>query len=166
MSYTMTNDMWQSSIPLQEIVHDKLFIGSTKDDLTLELRSNTQLISFDENEKTILSVGALEDFFNAVIANRRQQILDAKISHGMIFYLWHDEMASQLRFSVISDFHEHLPFKAKIVPAELSEILQTFLATNSVIPWSDLTIEVDSTDAFLEMPAPEFSLNVFKIHLP
>src|SRR5688572_14338015 len=107
--------MWQSSIPLQEIVHDKLFIGITKDDLYLELRTNTWLISFSADERIRLKPDVLEDFFNAVIANRRQQILEANISHGMIFYLWHDEQASQLRFSVISDFHEHLPFKAKIV---------------------------------------------------
>ena len=50
--------------------------------------------------------------FERIIENRQQQLDQANTDHGMIFYLWFDELALQLRFNLISDAHERLPFGA------------------------------------------------------
>ncbi|AOZ90756.1 hypothetical protein [Paenibacillus crassostreae] len=46
----------------------------------------------------------------------------------MIFYLWFDWMASQLRFNLISNVNEHLPFQCEIeILDSMEEIINEFL---------------------------------------
>lgn len=67
-------------------------------------------------------------FINDVINNRREQVKNAAENHGMIFYLWFDRMASQLRFNLISDIHEELPFQCELEVIEnIEPILEDFL---------------------------------------
>ena len=44
----------------------------------------------------------------------RQQIDRADADHGMILYAWCDEQASQLRFNLISDYQDRLPFGCQL----------------------------------------------------
>lgn len=67
-------------------------------------------------------------FINDVIDNRRDQVKNATENHGMIFYLWFDRMASQLRFNLISNIHEELPFQCKLELIEnIEPIIVEFL---------------------------------------
>lgn len=72
----------------------------------------------------------MRDFLNKVVENRQEQIFKANCSHGMLFYLWHDAMASQLRFSLISDFHHNLPFGCPLkIIGNMDPIIEEFLAS-------------------------------------
>jgi hypothetical protein len=58
------------------------------------------------------------------------------------FYSWHDEMAGQLRFSIVAGPPSALPFGASVVLASApSDIVREVLTTWSpgVISWSELT---------------------------
>lgn len=154
--------MWQNSADLQEIVNDTLFTGTSADDLNDEIRHNMWRISFGADERTRLSVDILEEFFTAVIENRRQQLLNSGSAHSMIFYVWHDAMASQLRFNLISDFHDTLPFKAEVITVPLADILREFLASPPEISWSELTIQDDSAGVFVESTELVHRVKVFR----
>jgi hypothetical protein len=89
---------------LAPIITDTLYIGVDKADLEKEIRQNMWTISASEEDRLTASVDDFERFISAVIENRYKQIQAS--DHGMIFYLWFDTQASQLRFCLISDFHD------------------------------------------------------------
>lgn len=156
---------WRDSQHLMEIINDQLTIGSSPDDLQIEIDSNTWLISMNSFERKNVSVDDLLEFFEAVINNRRQQLQTSSISHGMHFYVWHDRQASQLRFSLISDFHDALPFRAKTVPCNLSNIIREFLSSNDGLSYDLLEI-ADATQENLWEDVPvENVLQVYQVHL-
>ncbi|MEV6282866.1 hypothetical protein [Kribbella sp. NPDC051770] len=55
-----------------------------------------------------------------------------------VFYVWHDEMAGQLRCSTTSYPADQLPFGCTVVPTTLESIAADFLRAPGYIPWSDL----------------------------
>lgn len=138
--------MWQNSSQLIEIANDVLTVGKSIADLGSELQDNTWLISMSVSERRFLAEDDLVDFFHHVIKNREQQLKSKVVGHGMYFYMWHDRQASQLRFSLISDFHNELPFGCKIIQSDLNPIVREFLNSDDEILYSELNI----TDATQE----------------
>lgn len=112
---------------LEEIVVDPLFIGDSEDDIDQEIANNTWLISVSNDLGAQLSVKDFIDFFDKVISNRRKQI---NISNkGMLFYVWFDWQAAQLRFNLISDYDSKLPFSCEIETIDnLEPIIEEFLS--------------------------------------
>ena len=112
---------------LEEIVVDPLFIGDSKDDIDQEILNNTWSISVSNELSIQLSVKDFIDFFGEVISNRNKQI---KISNkGMLFYVWFDWQAAQLRFNLISDYDSKLPLSCEIETIDnLEPIIEEFLS--------------------------------------
>lgn len=156
---------WREILQLLTIINDALYIGTSANDLEMELQNNTWLISMSLEERLYLSTEDLLDFFECVIKDREAQIIDTSSSHGMYFYIWHDRQASQLRFSLISDFHEVLPFSSEIIESDLNTIISEFLRSEDHIPRSELKV----SDAMQENMADDFvdgvKLPVFQKHL-
>ena len=149
-----------------EILHDTLFIGHSSDDLSQEIRTNTWHISMSAKERASASREELLNFFSDVMNNRRQQIQDSHSDHGMWFYVWHDQQASQLRFSLISDFHTHLPFGATTAPETLETIIDEFLTSNDHIPFSALDMQAyNAEEQKPEDDISTFVLPVLKVQL-
>ncbi|UNK17026.1 hypothetical protein MNQ98_21420 [Paenibacillus sp. N3/727] len=113
---------------LEEIITDPILIGSSEDDLNEEIDNNMWRISFDAELKKVLTVNDYKIFFNRVIQNRREQIIGSTSNHGMIFYLWFDQLACQIRFNLISVLHKKLPFQCDVEIVEhMDDIILTFL---------------------------------------
>ena len=113
---------------IEDIIDDKIFIGSSADDLEQEIRNNMWCISISQDTSQQLSIKDLNNFLNKVIENRKQQIRQQETIWGMRFYLWFDSQAGQLRFNLISLCHNELPFKSKLRFVEsLNEIIEDFL---------------------------------------
>ncbi|MCH7345476.1 hypothetical protein LZ017_19030 [Pelomonas sp. CA6] len=75
------------------------------------------------------------------------------------FYLWHDEQAGQLRFSVARCLPDALPFRCAVKPAKAaSEVVDNYLASSNVdglIPWSELKpVCSDEAEADNAQPNP------------
>lgn len=84
----------------------------------------------------------------------------------MIFYTWFDEQASQLRFSLISDLHEKLPFRSEIIWTDLPTLINMFLNSKATILFSEIEL-YDAKDAPMKQSdEPEFRVNVFKKAIP
>jgi hypothetical protein len=142
-----------------DVIEDELFIGTSTQDLQQEIQQNMWLMSkptgFDESIQDWLNL------INHIIDNRKQQI--AASGYGMIFYLWFDEQASQLRFNLINDSHKFLPFSSNIelVPSfyKIVEAFWTFHYHDG-IPFSELDDNPEATDDI-----SSYVLKVYKLHL-
>ena len=152
---------WRTSIPLFEIVHDKLTIG----DLDNELSDNTWRISMSSFERHSLTADDLIEFFDAILKDRESQLREQSLTHGMYFYVWYDRQTSQLRFSLISDFNETLPFNCQIAQTELKAVVHQFLAGDDVIPYSKLTVSEYAQENLIEEVTSPYTLKVYKKHL-
>jgi hypothetical protein len=112
---------------LEEIVVDHLFTGDSEDDINQEIANNTWSISVSNELGTQLSVKDFINFFGEVISNRRKQIKISKKS--MLFYVWFDWQAAQLKFNLISDYDSKLPFSCEIETIDNFEaIIEEFLS--------------------------------------
>jgi len=155
---------------LAAIIGDPMYIGRSSADLDQELRTNTWSISCSLEQAQQLTLNDFLQFFEQVIENRRQQLQAAQSVYGMLFYLWYDEQAIQLRFGLISDFDGYLPFSASVnrVPSMVS-IIEEFLLSHhhDGIPWQEL--EIDDFDATAPILHPDDDLkpilDVFVLNL-
>lgn len=94
---------------LNEIIKDPIFIGNSIEDLFSETGENTWSVSMGQALVDEFTKEELVLFFTQVQTNRKEQIVQTS-DHPIIFYAWFDWQAASLKFSLISDFHEKLPF--------------------------------------------------------
>jgi len=104
----------------------------------------------------------LTGFIDAAVELRKAQAESIGMKPAT-FYLWHDEKAGQLRFSVARCLPDSLPFRCAVAPADAAnEIIGNYLASNrvdGVIPWSELEpIGVDEPETNKAQP---YSLRVW-----
>ena len=112
---------------LDEIITDRLFIGNSASDLENEIAQNGWSVSMDQELVNEFMTEDLISFFLQVQNSRKEQILKNS-DHDMIFYLWFDDQSATLRFNLISDFHETLPFGCKYNEIrDMEPILNEFL---------------------------------------
>jgi hypothetical protein len=157
---------WKTSPELIEAIEANIFIGDNKEDLKTEIKNNTSFISINSIDKSKIKLDDLLEFYEALISKKSEQIKETLSSHRMIFYTWFDEQASQLRFSLISDSHEKLPFGAAIISTDLAEIITMFLDSEGMIPFIELEI-FDSKEITLDQEAEvEAKVKVFKKIIP
>lgn len=155
---------------LDEIIEDNIYIGSTQSDLDEELKNNTWLISASQEVCNTLTKEEILEFINKLVANRRKQVEQSNKNHGMFFYMWFDEQAVQLRFSLISDSHGRLPFGCIVQTISAPDlIIKSFLNSyyHDRIPFSELTIteDVNSLHDDIDEESSPYVLNVYKTHL-
>jgi hypothetical protein len=113
---------------LEDIITDPIYVGTSIEELNDEINNNSWRITLEQSLSSEITVNDFVEFFSDVIQNRKHQLSNANETHGMIFYLWFDRMASQIRFNLISDFHDNLPFQCEIdVLESIETIIQDFL---------------------------------------
>jgi hypothetical protein len=137
----------------------------TSDDVMAEARENLFFLAPAKAELTLLTAPAVEEWLQAVLASKRRQLRMQRGSHyPMQFYCWHDAQAMQLRFSLVSAAAA-LPFGCAIRLAELSVIVQEFLAQEYLIFGENL-FDADeitaSWAAAAEAAAQEYTLHVWR----
>jgi hypothetical protein len=113
---------------LQEIITDIVYIAPKVEDIDEEIMNNSWSISVTQELCKELKEDDLRTFFDSVINNRREQVKNSKYNHGMIFYLWFEQQSGRLRFNLISDFHEKLPFGCELLEVNnIEDIIIEFL---------------------------------------
>ncbi|WP_205690294.1 hypothetical protein [Chengkuizengella sediminis] len=110
---------------LEEIIEDNIFIGNTIDDLDEEISQNNWSFSMTQELVQEFTVDDLKNFFDRLLKNRKNQILNANSKHGMIFYAWFEWQSGRLLFNLISDLHPKLPFGGKYKVVEKIETIIT-----------------------------------------
>ena len=148
---------------------DTIFIGSTPDDLAAETACNMWRISLSQEETAALTTKDIVAFLDQVIENRRQQLDRAQVGHGLVFYLWFDAQAGQLRFNVISDFHSRLPFESRVnYVATPESIVERFLRDpyHDGIPIGEVDEEAaGACSRIVDEPTQPHVVDVYKVSL-
>ncbi|WDH96910.1 hypothetical protein PUW24_22645 [Paenibacillus urinalis] len=141
---------------LEDVITDPIFIGTSIHDLNKEISNNMWAISLEEEIAKELRIEDFLNFFNRLLANREYQVRKANKKQGMIFYLWFDAMASQLRFNLISGDHGQLPFKCELELIDhMVPILEDLLAS----PYLNGLFTEDDSDDTSDRP---YKLKVYK----
>jgi len=157
INYLLVNDVRD----FEEIIESPIFIGCDKKLLDKEISHNMWVISFDNKIIKSVSIDTLLEFIQKLLNKRKQQLSELNIFCPVIFYMWFDEMASQLRFNIISYFNEKLPFgcTTNIINSP-NPILQAFLASqeNPEISWNEFEEIIDDTD---DIEEKTFILDIF-----
>ncbi|USB33373.1 hypothetical protein [Paenibacillus sp. YPG26] len=114
---------------LEEIITDPIFIASSKEDIDEDISNNMWCISLEQELASQININDFVNFLSSVIDNRQNQIRALNGQNGMTFYLWFDWMASQLRFNLISNIYDKLPFWCELELLDRMEpIIEEFLA--------------------------------------
>ncbi len=129
---------WTSWI--DEVASDKLTVDPT--DMVTEGQSNLWSFTLPSDDASARDHKIIERFIEQVIDARCSVLRERGAPSGsMRFYCWHDEMAAQLRFSLVSACHEKLPFGCIVDPVpELVRIVESFVSSpnHAGIPFSEL----------------------------
>ena len=144
-----------------EIIGNPIFIGCDPELLEREISTNMWAISLDDTPIKHISIDTLSQFIDNFVDKKQQQLAELNISCSVIFYLWFDEMAAQLRFNIISYFNGKLPFGCNLNIIDSPQpILKAFLHSqqNPEISWDDLQEIMDDFD---EIEEKTFVLDVF-----
>lgn len=151
---------------LDEVVEDRLYVSNAPADIGRECRANLWCISIGGSLADQLTVDELADFLQTVKNNRREQLLAHPNQRPMLFYVWYDGQAGQLRFSLVSETDIGLPFGCKLQPVDaVTRILQLCLESPHLdgIPFEELReVPLDEPSEELE----EFVLEIFSERLP
>lgn len=111
----------------KEFIEDPIFIGNSIEDLFSETGENTWSVSMGQELANEFTIEELVLFFTQVQTNRKEQLVQTS-DHPMIFYAWFDWQAASLKFSLISAFHEKLPFNSPYKTiANIEPIIAEFL---------------------------------------
>jgi len=153
-------------ISLEEIVRGELFLTNDVELQDKEISNNCWSISASQEIVDQLFLEDLEILFSRVKTNRLKQLNQSELDVGLIFYMWYDEQASQIRFNLINSNHKNLPFgvTVKLVKTQ-KEIIQDYLKSkyHDGIPLSELEeIKVDSEEDVIENDKNKNALNVYR----
>ena len=93
-----------------------------------ENQPNENLHSYSLSDEELVRTASKEftEFIDAHF-----EIVSNRVKEDATFYAWHDDMAGQFRFSVISGHLNELPFSCDIEHASLLEIVDLFKDLNA-----------------------------------
>jgi hypothetical protein len=104
------------------------FLTEDVNKLDLEIYNNCVYVSLDSKERESISSIDLEKFISKVKDDRRKKLINSNLEVDLIYYVWFDEMAGQLRFNFINSNHTKLPFGAKLIVVDSEkEIIAEYL---------------------------------------
>jgi len=153
---------------LKEILTDEIYMGDSITELNNEISNNLWLISMPQELCSVTDKKDFLDFFEAVIENRKEQVANPDKNHGMIFYLWFDSQACQLRFNLISDFHKKLPFGCKLeIIDNFDEIIDEFFNNkyHDGLPLGNCVDTTEENDNKKEIDESEYILKVYRLDI-
>jgi hypothetical protein len=114
---------------LEEIKGNKILITDCVDRLNEEIRHNCHLISMPQGMVDEVTLEELTAFFKDLKETRKKQLKNSTTRIGLIYYIWHERQAGQIRFNLINSNHRKLPFDAPLTFVDREEeILSEFLA--------------------------------------
>ncbi|WP_204263115.1 hypothetical protein [Spongiivirga citrea] len=128
-------------LEFKEVIRDRIFITTATDQLETEIESNCWSLSLSKEQAGFVSTHEFAALLDLIKQNRTEQLNNSDYDVNLIFYLWFDEQAGQIRFNLINENHSKLPFTSKVEFAENQKIIiSDFLESEYLngIPFSEL----------------------------
>jgi hypothetical protein len=141
---------------LNVIFNDVLCLSGKQSE---EIYHNMWCVSLEKNLIESVTLEQLKSFVDKLIGNRELQLKDSNRSRSVVFYMWFDQQALQLRFNIITDVNS-LPFGCKIqLHTTCESILSNFL--NTVKDVSQHGDQIEFFNGGDEEGEKEYVLDVF-----
>lgn len=96
---------------LNLIINNRLCISGIQSE---EIDQNMWCVELENDFISSITVEQLKDFLDSLIEKKGQQLNCVGIKKNIIFYMWFDQQALQLRFNVITGNVKSLPFTPKV----------------------------------------------------
>lgn len=114
---------------LDFIIQDYIYLSGQKGvNINEETFNNMWAFSLSEDFAQSTKLIDLKKFLSDLLKRRKEQIKELNIESKITFYMWIDEMLTQLRFNFISGEVANLPFKCTLNIVDSPDfILQRFL---------------------------------------
>lgn len=130
---------------LSNQISEPLYLTDKTDEIHEEINYNNWILSAPTDIISQTTTTDFLEFIQKVKDNYNNQLDKSQLDIDLIFYLWFDEMAGQLRFNFINSNHGKLPFDCKLKLTDSpEEIVDKYLKSqyHDGIPWNELeTIE-------------------------
>ena len=129
---------------LEEVAADAVVIRP--DSIEAEAHGNRWSFSLSPEQRAVVSVADVVRFA-AEVATARSAWLRSRKAAQMTLHWWHDALAGQLRFSLVSAAHKRLPFDRRTVAAPTLEvIIEEWLNSPSLHGIPSSALRPDSPD--------------------
>lgn len=148
---------------LNLIINDTLCISGIQSE---EINQNMWCVGLEGDFISSITVEQLKIFLDSLIEKKEQQVNCVGVKKNIIFYMWFDQQALQLRFNVITGNTKSLPFKSKVQLFNIPDfILNDFIDTvRNVSRFGDEVEFFDNNDENRwdeDEDEDEYILNVF-----
>lgn len=133
--------------------------------INAESNQNCTALSLTRELALQITIDDLLVFLTRVKSNRQKQLISCGLSIDLVYYLWFDEMAGQLRFSFINSNHKALPFKCDLTLIKTEkEIIDRYLKSDYLdgVPWKDLMdLGIDGDPVISDETEKIYTLNIY-----
>ncbi|MFV9482276.1 hypothetical protein ACNI3T_00485 [Christiangramia sp. ASW11-125] len=149
----------------ESYIAEKVFL--TDETSQVENETYENMLSFTISKKYLakLKVTDFISFLSRIKENRKSQLNVSKTISDLIYYIWHDEMAGQLRVNFINSNHSELPFEADLeFTSNEVEIIDEFLHSKYLneITWDKLSDDTGEQQNKKSTEIIDFKLKVYK----
>ena len=133
------------------------------DAVNAEAMANMWVFSPNEEKTQLVTADMLTSFLMQIAQRRREQLTRDYAGHPMFFYCWHDAQTRQLRFSLVSQAHGHLPFRCAVCETgDLHAVVDHILNRD----WKKAQPADDDVECASVAPQADRCLQVFLERLP
>lgn len=148
-------------------ISEPIYLTDKTDEINEEIKYNHWQLTFPIWIASQMTATDFLEFIQKVKDGYKKQLSDSKIEIDLIFYMWFDEMAGQLRFNFINSNHDKLPFGCKLkYTQEPEEIINQFLNSKYLdgIPLNELETIVtqEETEGVEKGLKKDFVLSVYQ----
>ena len=130
---------------LSNQIFDPIYLTDKTDEINDEIDNNLWALTAPKEIISQTTTTDFLEFIQKVKDNYKNQLDESPLDIDLIFYLWFDEMAGQLRFNFINSNHNKLPFECKLKYTDKpEEIVKQFIKSEYLegISWNELeTVE-------------------------
>ncbi len=132
-------------------ISEPIYLTDKTSEINAEINSNNWILSAPMDIISQTTTTDFLEFIQKVKDNYKNQLDKSTLDIDLIFYMWFDEMAGQLRFNFINSNHSKLPFGCKLTHLDRpEEIVDKYLKShyNDGIPMNEL--ETNETQEQIE----------------
>ena len=120
---------------------DEVFINVSQE-INVEANENLAAFGFNEHLLTEWGKQSIADFIVGCL-----EIYKAKNKGDrMVFYVWLDDLAGQIRISAVSKVHQKLPFRCELNLCSLEKIVDSIIKIESGLTVNDGKLNVWQVD--------------------
>ena len=149
----------------ESYIEEKIFLTDETSQVENEIYENMLSFTISRKHLAKLKVSDFVSFLSRIKENRKSQLNVSQTISNLIYYIWFDEMAGQLRLNFINSNHSELPFGADLeFTSHEDDIINEFLHSEYLneITWDKLSEDTGDQQNKESTEISDFKLKVYK----